>query len=268
MRLSALTLLLTLLFPLLSHMATAGELIAVGDVKLYVDQQGKGEPLILLHGGLGSGESWYKQLPEFSKKYKVIRVDSRGQGRSTDAKLPLTYHLMAEDIIALMDKLQLSSARFVGWSDGANIAIDMAIYHPTRVKSFIAYGANINPAGLQPDFLNYLRTASKEKLEKDLGREFLQVTKEPERLPEIVQKIKVMWLTEPQFTKAQLASIKTPALIMDGKTEEAIRPDHAAEIAAAMPSSTLLMLPDVGHYAMFSATERFNREVLAYLAKH
>lgn len=266
MRITAIV--LFLLFSVLSSTSFAGELIPVGDIKLYVDQQGKGEPLILLHGGLGSGESWYKQLPEFSKKYKVIRVDSRGQGRSTDGKLPLTYHLMAEDMIALMDKLQITSARFVGWSDGANIAIDLAIHHPARVKSFIAYGANSNPAGLQPDFANYLRTASKEKLEKDLGREFLQVTKEPERLAEIVQKIKVMWLTEPQFTKAQLASIKVPALIMDGKTEEAIRPDHAAEIAAAIPSSTLLMLPDVGHYAMFSATERFNREVLEFLGEH
>jgi len=266
MRITAIV--LFLLFSALSSITFAGELIPVGDIKLYVDQQGKGEPLILLHGGLGSGESWYKQVPEFSKKYKVIRVDSRGQGRSTDGKLPLTYHLMAEDVIALMDKLQITSARFIGWSDGANIAIDMAIHHPNRVKSIIAYGANSNPAGLQPDFVNYLRTASKEKLEKDLGREFLQVTKEPGRLAEIVQKIKVMWLTEPQFTKAQLANIKTPALIMDGKMEEAIRPDHAAEIAAAIPSSTLLLLPDVGHYAMFSATERFNREALTFLAAH
>lgn len=258
----------SLLFPFLALTAFAGELIPVGDIKLYVDQQGKGEPLILLHGGLGSGESWYKQIPEFSQKYKIIRVDSRGQGRSTDGKLPLTYHLMAEDVVALMDKLHLSSARVVGWSDGANIAIDLAIHHPTRVKALVAYGTNINPAGLQPDFVNYLRTASKEKLEKDLGREFLQVTKEPERLAEIVQKIKVMWLTEPQFTKAQLASINVPALIMDGKLEEAIRPDHAAEIAAAIPSSTLVILPEVGHYAMFSATEHFNREVLTFFAVH
>lgn len=268
MRLSALSVLFTLFASLFSLTVTAGELIAVGDIKLYVEQQGKGEPLILLHGGLGSGLSWGKQVPEFSKKYKVILVDSRGQGRSTDAKSPLTYHLMAEDVVALMDKLKIDSARFVGWSDGGNIAIDLAIHHPTRVKSYVAYGANIHPVGLQPDFLNYLRTASKTKLEKDLGREFLQVTKEPERLAEIVQKIKTMWLTEPQFTKAQLASIKAPGLILDGKTEEAIRPDHAAEIAAAIPSSTLLMLPDVGHYAMFSDTERFNREVMAFLAKH
>lgn len=261
-------LVLALLVGCLSKNVFAGEPVAVGDIKLYVDQQGSGEPLILLHGGLGSGESWYKQMPEFSKRYKVIRVDSRGQGRSTDGKLPLTYHLMAEDIVALMDKLNITSARFVGWSDGANIAIDLAIHHPARAKAIVAYGTNINPAGLQPDFVNYLRTASKAKLEKDLGREFLQVTKEPERLAEIVQKIKVMWLTEPQFTKVQLASIKTPCLILDGKLEEAIRPDHAAEIAAAIPSSTLLMLPGVGHYAMFSATERFNREVLDYFAKH
>jgi pimeloyl-ACP methyl ester carboxylesterase len=268
MRLSTFIAFFTLLFSLSSLTVRAGELISVGDIKLYVDQQGKGEPLILLHGGLGSGLSWSKQLPEFSKKYKVILVDSRGQGRSTDGKLPLTYHLMADDVIALMDKLQIDSARFVGWSDGGNIAIDLVIFHPTRVKAFVAYGANIDPAGLQPDFLNYLRTANKTQLEKDLGREFLQMTKEPERLPEIVQKITTLWLTEPQFTKAQLASIKVPGLILDGKLEEAIRPDHAAEIAAAIPSAKLLMLPDVGHYAMFSNSERFNREVLGFLAAH
>ena len=166
---------------LLSRTATAadeartrgGELVDLGDISIYIEQHGKLDskdgPIIFLHGGLGSARSWGHQVSFFSKNYRVITPESRGQGRSTDTNAVLTYHLMAEDMIRLMDKLKISSAYIVGWSDGGNIGIDMAIHHPRRVKKLVAYGANINPAGLQNHFLEYLRTVTPEKMQRDNG---------------------------------------------------------------------------------------------------
>ena len=82
----------------IAHSATRGEYISLGDISLYVEQQGKGDPIIFLHGGLGSANSWADQVPFFSKNYHVITPDSRGQGRSSDSVVPLTYHLMAKDM--------------------------------------------------------------------------------------------------------------------------------------------------------------------------
>lgn len=258
---------------LLSRTATAadetrtrgGELVDLGDISIYIEQHGKldskNAPIIFLHGGLGSARSWGHQVSFFSKNYRVITPESRGQGRSTDTNAVLTYHLMAEDMTRLMDKLKISSAYIVGWSDGGNIGIDMAIHHPRRVKKLVAYGANINPAGLQNHFLEYLRTVTPEKMQRDNGSDYLALSAHPEKLPIIAEKIRKMWLAEPQFTSAQLANITTPTLVMDGAQEELIRVDHAQEIAAAIPNAKLVMLPNVGHYATFKIPTLWNDTV-------
>jgi pimeloyl-ACP methyl ester carboxylesterase len=246
-----------------------GERVDLGDISIYVEQHGKLDskdaPIIFLHGGLGSARSWGHQVEFFSKNYRVITPESRGQGRSTDSNAPLTYHLMAEDMIRLMDKLKIPSAYIVGWSDGGNIGIDMAIHHPTRVKKLVAYGANINPAGLQNHFLEYLRTVTPEKMQRDNGSDYLALSSHPEKLPIIAEKIRKMWLAEPQFTPAQLAKITTPTLVMDGAQEELIRVDHAQEIAAAIPNAKLMMLPNVGHYATFKTPKLWNDAVADFL---
>jgi len=158
---------------LVPALASSGERIELGDISMYLEQHGKGEPIIFLHGGMGSANSWGDQVEFFSKTYRVITPESRGQARTSDSKAALTYHLMAEDIVRLMDELKISSAYIVGWSDGGNIGIDMAIHHPERVKKLVAYGANINPAGLQNHFLEYLRTVSPEKMQRDNGSDYL-----------------------------------------------------------------------------------------------
>lgn len=258
-------LLVAILFVALPSHAAKGEYIKLDDISIYLEQYGKGEPIIFLHGGMGSANSWADQVPVFAKNYRVITPDSRGQARSSDSTAPLTYHLMAEDVIHLMDKLSLSSTYIVGWSDGGNIAVDMAIHHPERVKKFVAYGANINPAGLQKHFLEYLRTVSPEQMERDNGSDFLALSPHPENLPIIAKKIRQMWLAEPNFTATELGKITVPALIIDGQEEELIRPDHAKEIAAAIPKSKLIMLPGVGHYALFKTPKQWNDAVLSFL---
>ena len=240
--------------------------VKVGDISMYVEEHGKGEPVIFLHGGMGSANSWSYQVPVFSKIYRVITLDSRGQGRTSDSAAPLTYHLMAEDVVRLMDILKIPSAYIIGWSDGGNIGIDLAIHHPARIKGIVAYGANINPAGLQNHFLNYLKTATPEEMQRDNGSDFLALSAHPEHLPVIAEKIRNMWLSEPNFTYAELSSIKTRTLIMDGAEEELIRPDHAKEIASAIPGAKLVMLPGVGHYAIFKKPELWNKTVLSFLS--
>jgi pimeloyl-ACP methyl ester carboxylesterase len=242
-----------------------GEYFKLDDISMYVEQHGKGEPIIFIHGGMGSAKAWTDQVEFFAKHYRVITPESRGQARTTDGKVPLTYHLMAEDIIHLMDKLQIPSAYIVGWSDGGNIGIDLAIHHPERIKKLVAYGANINPAGQQANSLEYLRTATPKQMQSDNGSDYLALAPHPENLPIIVEKIRKLWLNEPQFTPAQLASITTPTLVMDGQEEELIRPDHAKEIAAAIPNAKLVMLPNVGHFATFETPVQWNQAVANFL---
>jgi len=241
--------------------------VKLDDITMYFEVQGKGEPLILLHGGMGSAQAWANQIPFFSIYYRVIAPDSRGQGRTTDSDAPISYHLMAEDVVRLMDYLGIDSAYIVGWSDGGITGIDLAIHHPERVKALVAFGANINPEGIQKDTLTFIQNASVSELSNtlNLGSAYLKMMTDSERLPIIIEKMRTMWLTEPSFTPEELASIKLPTLIMDGQNDEVVRPDHAKEIVAAIPNAELILFPDIGHGGPGEKPSEFNHTVLDFL---
>jgi pimeloyl-ACP methyl ester carboxylesterase len=246
--------------------------VELGDITMYFEARGSGEPLILIHGGFGCTDVWANQIPDFSEQYYVIAPDSRGQGRTTDSDAPISYHLMAEDVIRLMDYLGIKSAYIVGWSDGGVIGIDLAIHHPERVKALVAYAATISPDGNQPGFVEFARTVTVSELKswlgsayQPLGVDYLKLMPDPDRLPIILEKIRTMWLTEPNFTPEELAGIQVPTLIMDGQLDDVVRPDHAQVIAKAIPNAKVIILPNTGHYAVLEKSEPWNKAVLDFL---
>src|SRR5215470_17526888 len=95
--------------------------------RIWYASAGSGTPVILLHGGNGHSGNWGYQVPALlGDEYRVIVIDSRGHGRSTRDDKPFTYQRMASDVLAVMDHLQIPNAAFVGWSDGAVVALTIA----------------------------------------------------------------------------------------------------------------------------------------------
>lgn len=123
---------------------------SVNGVKIWYAIFGRGEPVILLHGGLSSSNYWGNQVPALAKYYLVIVMDSRGQGRSSWDARPFSYDLMASDVDGLLDYLTIRKAAIVGWSDGAIIGLLLAIHQPERVTKLFAFGANSNPSAVKP----------------------------------------------------------------------------------------------------------------------
>jgi pimeloyl-ACP methyl ester carboxylesterase len=239
--------------------------IELGDISMYFEAHGAGEALILLHGGFGSADIWANQIPVFSEYYYVIAPDSRAQGRTTDSDALISYHLMAEDMIRLMDYLGISSAYIVGWSDGGDIGIDLAIHHPERVKKLVAFGANISPDGYQDSFLNYVRNATIEDIKLMVGNKYLEMMPDSARLAIILEKIRTLYLTEPNFTLKELAAITAPTLILDGQNETVIRLDQPLKIAESIPGAQLVILPNAGHNAVTENPSAWNNAVLDFL---
>jgi pimeloyl-ACP methyl ester carboxylesterase len=239
--------------------------IELGDITMYFEAHGAGEPLILLHGGFGSADIWANQIPVFSEHYYVITPDSRAQGRTTDSDAPISYHLMAEDIIHLMDYLGISSAYIVGWSDGGDIGIDLAIHHPDRVRALVAFGANISPDGYQDSFLDYVRNVTVDDIKLMVGNKYLEMMPDSARLPIILEKIRTLYLTEPNFTPEELATTTTPTLILDGQNEAVIRLDHPQKIAKLIPDAQLVILQNAGHSAVTEDPSAWNNAVLDFL---
>lgn len=236
---------------------------AVNDIEMYYAVYGEGEPL-LLHGGLGNADYFANQIEAFSAEYQVIAVDSRGHGRSTVTETPIGYSLMASDVLALMDYLEIDAANLVGWSDGGIIGLDIAINHPDRLIKLIAYGANYIPSGVRSDIGD--SATFNAYIERALA-DYAELSPAPENVDAFLENIGNMWATEPNFSEEQLGSITTPTLILDGWEEEAIYPEHAFEMARLIPGAELLLMPDVGHFAMFQTSEMFNSIVLEYLGR-
>jgi pimeloyl-ACP methyl ester carboxylesterase len=138
--------------------------------RIWYGDYGSGSPVILLHGGLGNSGNWGYQVPALVEAgYRVIVIDSRGHGRSTRDTRPFSYELMASDVLAVLDTLQLDRAALVGWSDGACTALILASQAPERVASVFFFGCNMDPSGtkefeftptVQRCFNRHMRTTS------------------------------------------------------------------------------------------------------------
>src|ERR1700741_835793 len=126
----------------------AGKYYDVRGIKMYVEVYGEGKPLLLTHGNGGSISSFSQTIPYFSKKYKVIAVDSRAHGKTVDPKDSLSFEQMADDFAALLDKMHIASAYVIGWSDGGINALLLAMRHPDKVIKLASTGANLTPDSL------------------------------------------------------------------------------------------------------------------------
>lgn len=241
-----------------------GHVVQTGNIMTYYEEYGSGPPLIVLHGAAGSTSDWANIAPELAKSYRVILVDSRGRGRSSDDSTPLTYHQMMSDTLLLMDALGITKAHLLGWSDGAIIGLDMAIHHPERLASLVSYGGQYNAEAGTQFFEDFVRVMTINDM-KDWADGYRAVSPQPERAELELEKIRSMLIYLPDFSKKQLKSITVPVLVLDGANEEIVEPTHARELSKLIPGAKLVIMPGTGHYAPLEQPTEFSRIVLDFL---
>jgi pimeloyl-ACP methyl ester carboxylesterase len=248
----------------------AGKYIEANDIKVYYETYGEGEPLILLHGGGGSIENFAYQIPELSKYFKVIAIDSRAQGRTSDSKQEITYSLMASDVFALIDKLQIGSVYVLGWSDGGNTGLELAFAHPDKVKKLITSGANYNHGvgsvsddSVIMDQDNPILVKMKPFIQ-GFSKNPEKLSPDPGKLPEIKKKIENLWSNFPNFTIDQLKTIKAPTLIISGDHDlESI--EQTVTIYRSLPNSQLLIVPGASHLVLMEQSDLLNNLIVKFL---
>jgi pimeloyl-ACP methyl ester carboxylesterase len=235
---------------------STGKYASVNGIQIYYEEYGTGEPLLLLHGNSESINSFRLQIPELSKYYRVIAVDTRGQGKSAEDGQRYTYDLFATDMNALLDHLQIDSANVLGWSDGGNTGLIMAMQYPQKVKKLVAMGANI--------FID--NTVVKKWVFKELAKQLQEVQTDSNPGAQNRARLINMLLTEPKHTFAELKAIYCPVLVLAGG-KDAIKPGHTKQIAANIPKSTLIIAPKETHYYPTENAASFNKTVLEFLKK-
>lgn len=233
--------------------ASAGHYIKLKDATLYYETYGSGEPLMLLHGNSQSIYAFYKQIPELSKKYEVIAVDTRGQGKSTDESTErLSYNKFADDMKQLLDSLHISKTNILGWSDGGNTGLIMAIKYPSYVNKLAITGANLSPTTDAVD--SKILNSIKDDRDKIDGTDQHSIKR---------KRLMTLLLDEPHISIESLKLIKVPTLVMAGE-KDMVKEKHTRTIADNIPNSKLLIFKDATHYVPVEKIDEFNEAVMAF----
>lgn len=234
---------------------STGKYAIANGIKIYYEEYGQGQPLLLLHGNSESIESFRLQIPEFSRYYKVIAVDTRGQGKSSEDGKTYTYDLFADDMNALLNYLNIDSANVLGWSDGGNTGLIMAMKYPKKVKRLVTMGANVF---IDNSVVEKWVFKELNKQLKELNSDTMSNSKNRVRLINLL-------LTEPKHTFEDLKVINCPVLVLAGE-KDIIKEGHTKGIAANISNSTLLIAAKETHYYPWENSKLFNKTVLDYLS--
>jgi len=234
----------------------------VNGIEMYYATYGAGDPVLLIHGGLGHADIWSNQVADLMKDHLVIVADSRGHGRSSRTEEPFGYDLMASDYLALLDYLKIDKVDLVGWSDGGIIGLDMAMSHPERLDHLYAQAANITTDGVDPSVAeDAVFNAYIERMAGD----YAKMSPTPDQFDGFVAQIGEMWATQPNWTDEQVAAITVPTAVVSGDHDEAILRPHTEKIAALIPGSQLVILPETSHFAMLQAPGEYTASVRAFI---
>ncbi|GAB7193416.1 alpha/beta hydrolase [Kineococcus sp. NUM-3379] len=254
----------------------------VNGVHLYHETHGSGRPLVLLHGGLASGEMFAPLLPAFTADHQVVLVDLQGHGRTADVDRPLDARLMADDVAALIGHLGLGQADVAGYSMGGKVALQVAIRHPGTVRRLVAASVTIRRDAAYPDILaqqEQVGAAAAEFMRGTPMYELYQrLAPRPEDFPRLLDKIGAALAQDFDVTD-DVRGLTVPTLIMAADADMA-PPSHFVEVFGLLGGGrrdggwtgegrpegghALAILPGLTHYDL-ATSPLFAATALAFL---
>ncbi|SEL58794.1 Pimeloyl-ACP methyl ester carboxylesterase [Stigmatella aurantiaca] len=246
-----------------------GSYAKINGLELYYEVHGKGRPLVLLHGGLGSTSMFGDNLKALAKHYKVIAVDLQGHGRTADIDRPLSVELMADDVAALIQHLKLGRADVFGYSLGGGVALLVGVRHPELVNKLVIVSTAFRRNAYYPEILaqqGQVNEGAAEMMKQTpMYQGYVAIAPRPQDFPKLLTKIGEAMKQDFDFSK-QIASLQAPTLVMAADAD-LFPPSHAVEFfgllgggkrdggwdGAGRPKSRLAILPGLTHYNVFAS---------------
>jgi pimeloyl-ACP methyl ester carboxylesterase len=254
--------------------AGTGQYVDLNGLHLYYEVHGSGRPLVLLHGGLGSGEMFGPVIPALvAGGHQVIAPDLQGHGRTADIDRPLDIRLMADDVAALIGHLGLENVDVMGYSLGGGAALFTASKYPQLVERLVLVSVYLRPDAIDPALVEQQRemgplTADAAELMKDtpMYQLYQRVAPRPEDFGRLLEKIGAMMATPFDHTE-DVRSLRVPTLLAAGDADQA-PPAHYAEMFGLLGGGhdggwmgenrpagghALAILPGLQHYNIFAS---------------
>jgi pimeloyl-ACP methyl ester carboxylesterase len=264
--------------------------VKVGDINIYYELYGKGEPLVNIPGAGGTMDGFYRHIPVYARKYKLVAYDPRGAGRTDAPDIPYTTEMMADDLAGLLDAIGIDSAHIMGASMGGMIAQQFALRYPQRVRSLILActkfgGPHEIPVDAEIlDYWEHPKQLSPEDsimqgLRLQMSQEFID--KNPDLIKQIITKaLESPPPVNPQSgmrqvqaiighnTYDRLPEIKAPTLVIQGDADRMSPVGNARILASRIPNAELVILKKMGHAFIIEAFDESNRIMLDFLKRH
>jgi pimeloyl-ACP methyl ester carboxylesterase len=243
-----------------------GNYVDVDGVRTYYEVTGRGEPLILLHGGLCTAETFDAQTPALAEHYRVYVPERFGHGRTPDIDGPITYENMAQHTIAFMDAVGVESAHLLGWSDGALVGLLVALRRPKLVRKLVFIDQYVTldaaPAGLLP----FLEGMSAESAPPFVVELYGALSPDgADHLPVIIDKLRQTWTTETGVDVADLEHVAAPTLIL-AADDGGMTLEHIGALQRALPESQTAIVPGTSHGLAMEKPHVVNQLIVDFLA--
>lgn len=244
-----------------------GAYIDAGAVRTYYEVTGSGEPLLLLHGGLCTAETLDSQTPVLATKYRVYVPERRGHGRTPDVEGPITFDIMAQDTIAFLEALGIPSAHLVGFSDGAMVALRVALQRPELVRKLILVGSPVNEDGTRPEHVTLLESFTRENFPPMFVQLYAAISPDgADHFGVVFDKMMGSQRQgQPEIALDELARVTAPVLVLLGD-DDVPTIEHAAAMQRAFACAQLAVVPGTSHALPMEKPELTNRLILDFLA--
>jgi pimeloyl-ACP methyl ester carboxylesterase len=222
----------------------AGHYVQANDAKIYYEVYGKGQPIVLLHGGLfGSTVEYSDFINHFKDSYQVIAISTRGHGKSELGTEPLTLEQRANDAMAVINAVTKDSVIVLGFSDGGYSAYELGAMYPERVKKMIVMGAG----EVRPGLREFKFTAKQaQEMDKPFWEQQLKLMPEPNRIEDLFTQVANCY-NNVTVSKDLLSAIKCPVLVMAGDRDGGNPVERVVSAARFIPKSQIAIIPNAGH---------------------
>jgi pimeloyl-ACP methyl ester carboxylesterase len=220
----------------------------VNGIDMYYEVHGRGGgvPLVLLHGGGSTIEVTFgRVLPVFAGSRRVIAVEEQGHGRTSDRDRPVTFEGSADDVAALLRHLEVDRADFFGFSNGASVALQVAIRHPGLVRKLVFASSITRRDGARPELWEFIEQADFSNMPQPLKDAFLRVNPDERKLRTMHDKDAARMRGFEDVPDDLVRTVRAPTLIVLGD-RDIVKPEHALELTRLISGARLLILPG-GH---------------------
>jgi pimeloyl-ACP methyl ester carboxylesterase len=254
--------------------------VKTSSLTMYCEEHGRGDPLILLHGGTDTCRYWDPVMPYLTPHFRVITPDSRGHGRTDNPAGTLSYPQMAEDVLALVEALGLTRPAIGGWSDGGQIALEIGIRYPDAARALVVGGAGYR---YSEDYVREIRqgTFTREDGTVDVdaweaanpegARSMRQAHRHvygSEHWKNVLRWCAKLWLTPFGLTAADFAKITAPTVLMNGDRDPYFPVEETVEMFRMIAPAEMTIFPGADHSVPLTQPEAFARTLITFLERH